>query len=98
VTKNRARRYSLKFFRVIWEGDQDVNEAVLDLKINRQVSPAVERNRIKRIVREFFRAHADVFLPGRWVFIAKPFVAKIPNAEIFSDLERILAWLRKDDV
>jgi ribonuclease P protein component len=93
VTTTQTRRFSLKFFRVIWEDvDQDEGTTVeLAPRVNRQLSKATERNRIKRILREFFRGHPEFFKRGRWVFIAKSNAEKKPNHEIFTDLEKILS-------
>lgn len=65
--------------------------AQLAPKVNRQLASAVARNRIKRILREFFRGHPDFFQSGRWVFVARAQVAAASNSEVFHDLERILA-------
>ena len=95
MTKKQARTFSLKFFRVIWEPQFQATKPELAPKVNRQVSPAVERNRVKRIIREFFRKHVEFFQPGRWVFIAKSAVTRASNREVFADLERILASIQK---
>lgn len=93
VTAKRSRRISLKFFRVIWEDLGGEAEAELAPRVNRQVSKATERNRIKRILREFYRGHPELFKSGRWVFIAKPHVEKASNHEVFNDLEGLLEKL-----
>jgi ribonuclease P protein component len=92
VTTKRKRCFYLKFFRVIWEDNgQDDAQVELAPRVNRQISKATERNRIKRVLREFFRGHPEFFKRGRWAFIAKPSVEKVPNREVFKDLERLLA-------
>lgn len=92
MTTKRSKHFSLKFFRVIWEDiDQGASAALLAPRVNRQLSRATERNRIKRVLREFFRGHPDIFNRGRWVFIAKRGVEGVPNREIFKDLGGLLA-------
>ena len=85
MIKKLPNKFSLKFFRVIWEADDSEPELVP--RVNRQLTRACERNRIKRILREFFRRHKKIFCNGRWVFIAKRQVEKVPNRQVFSDLE-----------
>jgi len=91
VTLKRARKFSLKFFRVIWEPPVDSDKWELVPRVNRQLSRATERNRIKRVLREFFRTHQKRLKAGRWVFIASPRVAEVPNREVFHDLEQIIS-------
>ncbi len=89
MSQTRSHRFSLKFFRVIWEEGDSKTAPELAPRVNRQLSQATERNRIKRILREFFRGHPDFFKKGRWVFIAKQKIEQVPNHEVFNDLERI---------
>jgi ribonuclease P protein component len=76
---------------VIWESEAGKQEAELVPRVNRQLSKATQRNRIKRILREFFRHHRGKFVHGRWVFIAKSRVERVPNNEIFADLETLFS-------
>lgn len=91
MTTKRSKHFSLKFFRVIWEDiNQGTSAALLAPRVNRQLSRATERNRIKRVLREFFRKHPNYFNRGRWIFIAKHIVEGVPNREVFEDLEKLL--------
>ncbi len=43
---------------------------------------AVDRNRIKRIIRETIRPHIAKFKPGNYAFLVKPSALKITSAEL----------------
>ena len=88
---NDSQKFSLKFFRVIWEPVEDIESRELVPRVNRQISPATQRNRVKRLLREFFRRNQATLKPGRWVFIGKARAAEVPNREIFHDLEQLLS-------
>ena len=82
------RRFSLKFFRVIWEEDYGRVGAqpLLAPRVNRQLSRATERNRIKRILREFFRGHPETFILYR----------KIPLSSIDEDINVVSGYADKE--
>lgn len=88
---NDSQKFSLKYFRVIWEPVKDKAIKELVPRVNRQIFPATQRNRVKRILREFFRHHQASLRPGRWVFIGNSRAAEVPNREIFHDLEQLLS-------
>jgi ribonuclease P protein component len=61
--------------------------ARLGLAVSRKVSKrAVERNRIKRVVRESFRARREGLPPLDILVIARSSAAAAPNPELFADL------------
>jgi ribonuclease P protein component len=90
VIEYLKRRYHSKFFRIIWE--KGTGDPECAPRVNRQLSQAVQRNRIKRVLREFFRQRKNFFEEGRWVFIAKANCEPVANREIFNDLEK---WFTK---
>jgi ribonuclease P protein component len=58
--------------------------------VNRKIPRAVDRNRVKRVVREFFRKKRPL-LPGESVVLkVLPKAAKVKNAELFQELSSIL--------
>jgi len=62
----------------------------LKLIITRKIRRAVDRNRIKRVVREFFRQKSGL-LPWKSVICRiAPSAEKIKNAELFQELNQIL--------
>ena len=63
----------------------------LGITTSRRVGSAVKRNRIKRLVREFFRLHKTCFPPSSdIVFIAKPGADQLDYARLREELKNIL--------
>lgn len=57
----------------------------------KKIGKAVERNRVRRIVREFFRTNRCLFSNGSdYLFIALPGIADIKNRELMSNMAKIL--------
>ena len=57
----------------------------------KKIGKAVERNRVRRIVREFFRTNRCLFSNGSdYLFIALPGIADIKNRELTSKISKIL--------
>jgi ribonuclease P protein component len=65
----------------------------LGLTVSRHVGMAVARNRIKRVVREFFRLHRDVFPRGDNVVIPAKGAAELSNETIRLQLLKALKKL-----
>lgn len=60
----------------------------------RQIASAVQRNRLKRLVREFFRHHRDALPAADWVVMARASAAAASNAELRTDLAELLQRAR----
>jgi len=79
------RRAGMRFVVITAPGRGGVSR--LGITASRRVGGAVARNRIKRMVREFFRTHHNRIQPPRdVVVIAKPGAAEADYAEIKREL------------
>ena len=57
----------------------------------KKIGGAVERNRIRRIVREFFRTNRCLFSDSSdYLFIALPGIADVKNSKLTSNMAKIL--------
>jgi ribonuclease P protein component len=63
------------------------------LTASKKVGGAVERNRIKRLLREYLRRHAWVRPGIDVVIVAKRGAAEVGQDEVAADLARIGRWL-----
>jgi len=87
-----GERWQGRHFLLRWLQLSEGN-ARLGLAVSRKVSKrAVERNRIKRVVRESFRAEREELPALDILVIARGSAAAVPNPELFVDLG--LAWHR----
>ena len=51
---------------------------------------AVDRNRVKRLIREYFRRHKFELAAGDYVVLAKLGVANLSRRQISAELEKLL--------
>ena len=65
----------------------------MGLVVGAGIGKSVERSRIKRVFREFFRRHKEVFRDGDYVIVAKIGLASKRNEEIRELLEKALKKL-----
>jgi len=63
----------------------------LGITVSHQVGKAVQRNRVKRLLREFFRLHKQKLYPGQdVVIIAKKGAANLTYHQISEELSKVL--------
>ncbi len=62
----------------------------LGVVVSRKVGNAVQRNRLKRVTREFFRIERKRFPSGDNVVIMSPAASKLDNAQVKGELVRAL--------
>ncbi len=67
----------------------------LGIAVSRRVGGAVQRNRIKRVIREYFRLNSLSFPSGDCVVIPGGGAAELTNAEIRERLGRAIELLKQ---
>jgi ribonuclease P protein component len=94
----QGRSTSTRFLVLYWfDREEDPGEPRLGLAVPRTTGNAVARNRIKRQLRELWRARLERIPPGRdYVLIAKPGLSEAVSANGFEWLgERVDEVLSK---
>ena len=62
----------------------------LGLVAGRKVGKAYRRNRVKRLLREFFRRHKEFLPPGDIIIMAKKGAPDLTYAQVQAELARVL--------
>jgi len=62
----------------------------LGLVAGRKVGKAFRRNRVKRLLREFFRRHRELLPPGDIIIMAKKGAPELSYAQVQAELARVL--------
>ncbi len=76
------------FIAAVADGDRDNNR--IGITASKKVGNAVQRNRIKRIVRENFRHRKESLSGNRDInIIARKGAASLPNHRIYKELEEL---------
>ena len=73
------------------------DEPRLGVSVSRKVGGAVQRNKVKRLLREAFRARADALPPDHdFVVVARPEARELAEREGLSGVERALDELLQE--
>ena len=62
----------------------------LGLVVTKRLGKAVRRNRVKRLLREFFRRHKDQFPPEDLIIMAKKGATALTYQQVQEELSRVL--------
>jgi len=90
----RGRRGKATEHFLVLQGPSPTGETRLGITASRKVGGAVERNRVKRRVREFFRLHRTELQPGSDIVVI---VRAGADTLGFKDVERELAAVLQRD-
>jgi ribonuclease P protein component len=66
------------------------NKTRLGLAVGKEIGSAVERNKIKRILREGFRTHKELFKNKDIIVQPKKGITRLKSEEIFQELLKLL--------
>ncbi len=69
----------------------------LGLAVTKRLGKAVERNRVRRLLREFFRRHRDRLPPEDMIIMAKKGAAALDYHQVEKELSRVLLTRVKDN-
>lgn len=91
----RGRKVHAAHFIVIRE-DRDGASVRVGITVSRKTGNAVVRNRIKRMVREFYRLNKGLFAAADYNIIAKPGAARLEFPELVRELSAAVQRLSKN--
>jgi len=91
---SRGKRYSGKYVSLFYLPDVEKKVAFLAARKYRR---AVDRNRIKRLLREVYRKHKAVFPSGKWVLYGKYWQPLPGYHQIKQDVIELINTLKVDN-
>jgi len=94
---NSGRRIQNEYFIAVFSPGRN-GRSRLGVTVTKKVGKAVKRNRIKRLVREFFRLNRQ-FISGAWDIniIAKNQIADISSEQAYRALQNIFNRISRYD-
>ena len=81
-------------FIILWM-ESPVSAVRIGITVSGKVGNAVTRNRLKRLIREFYRNNKSLFGPADYTIIARQSAARLGFGEICRELDRALRRLQK---
>ncbi len=93
LSRHGRRRQDANFIIVYRESTADRSR--LGVTVSKRVGNAVVRNRLKRLIREYFRKNRYAF-GNNWDInvIAKPAAGRLNGSEVRASLERVFSRLK----
>lgn len=93
---NQPTRSSDKLLTILAKNNPEQNQPRLGLAVaKKSVKTAVQRNRIKRLSREFFRLNQNTIACADYVILVRPGIDVKDNSEILQSLSKQFNYLRK---
>jgi len=81
-------------FIILWIESPD-SAVRIGITVSGKVGNAVVRNRLKRLIREFYRHNKVLFAPADYSIIARQGAARLDHCEVCRELGRALKRLQK---
>jgi len=94
ITSLRGRSFFSPYFVIKFVPGVTITPRFTVIVSTRVSKSAVERNRIKRIIREDLRQSISTFKPGDYVIIVKIRAMKKPAGDIRRELNQLLSSVR----
>jgi ribonuclease P protein component len=95
IAKEGTRRHTKNFMIISRKNDQGFSR--VGAVASKRLGQAVERNRVKRLMREFFRRNKDRLPPSTdYVIVGKKGAQDLPYAHVVDELSILLKPRRKD--
>ncbi|MBI2344333.1 MAG: ribonuclease P protein component [Deltaproteobacteria bacterium] len=96
AVQRSGRRARCRSCELSWSAPAQQRASVrLGMIVSARVGPAVVRNRVKRVIREWFRRHRGVLPQGDFVIRAFPTIRQRATEDIWDDLTRLSQSVRK---
>ena len=84
-----GKKNHTEHFLLVWSAEA-TGRTRLGITVRRKVGKAVVRNRIKRLIREYFRLHKELFEKADYNVIAKRGAGKLSLHELSLELDKAL--------
>lgn len=88
-----GKKFHTPHFIVVWS-EEGTGRARIGVTVSRKVGNAVARNRVKRLVREYFRLNKKDFLPLDFNIIAKRGAERLIFQEVGRELDKAVQCIR----